>query len=185
MNPRASILLFCSVFFLARAAFANEATIEVLSKTGSFEEVRDNLALEVTRRGMALTHSIQINDMLEKTAREVGAIRPVYVNAEALEFCSPGLGRKLMEANSSNIVYCPLMVSIYVVPEAPKVVNVAYRRIPKGGSTQAQKLFRDVDALVIGIIKDALNPPKTEPDEKESAVRKAPLAPLAAVRTAG
>lgn len=184
MNTRA-LFFICLTFFVTRAAYANEASIEVFSKSGSFEEVRDNLALEVTRRGMALTHSIQINDMLEKTAKEVGAIRPVYVNAEALEFCSPGLGRKLMEANSSNIVYCPLMVSIYVVPEAPKVVNVAYRRIPKGGSAQSQKLFRDVDALVIGIIKDALNPAKGESDEKESAVRKPLLAPLAAVKTPG
>lgn len=179
MNARA-LLVFCSTWLFAGAALANEPAIEVYSKIGNFEEVRDNLALEVTRRGMALTHSIRINEMLEKTAKEVGAVRPVYLEAEALEFCSPGLGRKLMEANSSNIVFCPLMISIYVLPETPKVVNVAYRRIPKGSSAQTQKLFRDVDSLVIGIIKDALNPGKEEGAEKESAVRRPPLTPLAA-----
>ncbi len=102
MNARVLPLLMLPL--LAAFSNANESAIEVFSKTASFEEVRDNLALEVTRRGMVLTQTIAVNDMLEKTAKEVGAVRPVYVNAEALAFCSPSLGRKLMEANSSNIV---------------------------------------------------------------------------------
>lgn len=183
MNAR--VVSFLLLSSLVPFAVANESSIEVFTKTASFEEVRDNLALEVTRRGMALTQTIAINDMLEKTAKDVGAIRPVYVNAEALAFCSPSLGRKLMEANSSNIVYCPLMVSIYVLPEAPKVVNVAYRRIPKGSSTQSQKLFRDVDALVIGIIKDAINAGHDEPADKESNLQRKPVSsPLAAAKVA-
>ncbi len=177
--------LACAAGVLPVMVSASEAAVEVFSRIGSFQDVRDNLALEVTRRGMALTHSIQVNEMLEKTAKDVGAVRPVYVQAEALEFCSPALGRKLMEANSANIVYCPLMVSIYVLPEAPRVVNVAYRRIPKGSSAQSQKLFREVDGLVIGIIRDALNPGREESGDKDSAVRKPLAVPLASVRGLG
>jgi len=92
MNARVLPLLMLPL--LAAFSNANESAIEVFSKTASFEEVRDNLALEVTRRGMVLTQTIAVNDMLEKTAKEVGAVRPVYVNAEALAFCSPSLGRK-------------------------------------------------------------------------------------------
>jgi hypothetical protein len=78
------------------------------------------------------------------------------------------------------------MVSIYVLPEAPKVVNIAYRRIPKGSSTQSQKLFRDVDALVIGIIKDAISGGHDDVSDKESSLpRKPPASPLASVRVAG
>lgn len=186
MNARVLPLLMLPL--LSAFSSANESAIEVFSKTASFEEVRDNLALEVTRRGMALTQTIAVNDMLEKTAKEVGAVRPVYVNAEALAFCSPSLGRKLMEANSSNIVYCPLMVSIYVLPEAPKVVNIAYRRIPKGSSTQSQKLFRDVDALVIGIIKDAISGGRddaSDKDKESSLPRKPVTSPLASAKVAG
>ena len=55
----------------------------------------------------------------------------------------------------------------------------------QGRLDSGAKLFRDVDALVIGIIKDALNPPKTEPDEKGKCCAQGAAGAMAAVRTAG
>jgi len=66
------------------------------------------------------------------------------------------VSRNMMEADPDNIVFCPYVISIYVVPEKPAEVRLAYRKPQIVGSPESQKALKAVDELLSGIVKDSL-----------------------------
>jgi uncharacterized protein (DUF302 family) len=146
-------LMFAGAVQGAQAAGDHMA---VFTKAGSFEDVRDAVDMAITDRGMVINNVAHIGEMLERTGKDMGGTRQVYLKAEALEFCSAVVSRKMMEADPDNIVFCPYVISVYVVPEKPNEVRVAYRKPTIAGSPAAQQALKAVDDLLSGIIKDAL-----------------------------
>ncbi len=121
-----------------------------------FEDVREMLELAITERGLVINNVLRIGEMLERTRKVVGSKRQIYLKAEALAFCSASLSRKMMEADPHNIVFCPYLIFIYVMPEQPDTVYLAYRR-PLGNLDAASSaVLAEVEALLDGIIRDLL-----------------------------
>jgi len=112
---------------------------------GGFGEVKDSVVLAIQAKGFKIDYTAHIGNMLERTGKDVGSTKRVYGNAEALQFCSAVVSRKMMEASASNIAYCPYVIAIYTLPDDPKTVYVVYR-----------KGLPEVDALLAGIVKEAL-----------------------------
>lgn len=112
---------------------------------GDFGEVKDSLVLAIQAKGFKIDYTAYIGNMLERTGKDVGSSKRVYGNAEALQFCSAVVSRKVMEASASDIAYCPYVIAIYTLPDDPKTVYVVYR-----------KGLPEVDALLAGIVKEAL-----------------------------
>jgi len=112
---------------------------------GGFSEVKDSVVLAIQSRGFKIDYTAHIGNMLERTGKDVGATRRVFGSAEALQFCSAVVSRKMMEDKASNIAYCPYVIGLYTLPEDPSTVYVVYR-----------KGLPEVDALLAGIIKEAL-----------------------------
>lgn len=123
---------------------------------GTFEDVRSLIEIAITDRGMVINNVAHIGNMLDRTGKDIGAGRQVYLKAEALEFCSATVSRRMMEANPHNIVFCPYIIAIYVLPEAPDMVHVAYRRPLPVGSEESQAALRAVEELLQGIVRDAI-----------------------------
>jgi len=128
----------------------------VFTKAGSFDDAKDAVEMAITERGMVVNNVSHVGEMLERTGKDLGNSRQIFLKAEALEFCSAVVSRKMMEADPDNIVYCPYVISVYVVPEKPHEVRVAYRRPQITGSPASQQALKAVDELLSGIIKDAL-----------------------------
>ena len=142
---------------LALATTAN-ATPVVSKTTGTFEEIKENLTNALTNRGMVVNNIAHIGDMLARTGKDLGKTDPVYLKAEAIEFCSATISRKTMEANPHNIAYCPYAIAIYVLPKEPKTVYVTYRK-PTGGDTKASKASLDeVEKLLRDLVKETIAP---------------------------
>lgn len=136
---------------------AGASDIAIFSKQGRFEDVRDDVVSAIEAQGIKINHSNYIAEMLARTGKDLGAARQLYVQGEQIEFCKSNLSRAQMEADPANMVFCPYILSIYTTPDKPGVVSVAYR-VPAavGASAATRKALRDVDALLKGIVQQAL-----------------------------
>ena len=152
------ISLMATLLFagLVHGALAAGDYMVVSTKTGSFNDVRDDVEMAITDRGMVVNNVSHVGDMLARTGMDLGDSKQVFIKAEALEFCSAVVSRKMMEADPDNIVFCPYVISVYVVPGKPNEVRIAYRRPQITGSTASKQALKAVDDLLSGIVKDAL-----------------------------
>lgn len=149
----AATLLFLG---LSQLALAEGAHMEVFTKQGSFADVRESVEMAITGRGFVINNVSHVGDMLERTGKDLGGGKLVFLNAESLEFCSATVSRKMMEADPDNIVFCPYIISIYVLPGKPDEVRVAYRKTQMAGSRASRKALKSVNVLLSEIIKEAM-----------------------------
>jgi uncharacterized protein (DUF302 family) len=133
----------------ATAAFAADEIARVQVR-GSFEDVKDSLSNAITGHGLVINNTAHINDMLERTGRDLGSARRIYGQAEVLEFCSASISRHMMEADPHQIAFCPYTIAIYTLPEVAGTVFISYRHPPAGRPGVAE-----VELLLDGIIHDA------------------------------
>ncbi|MDP2760619.1 MAG: DUF302 domain-containing protein [Sideroxyarcus sp.] len=112
--------------------------------------------MAITNRGMVVNNVAHVGEMLERTGKDLGDTKQIFLKAEALEFCSAVVSRKMMAADPDNIVFCPYVISVYVVPEKPNEVRVAYRKPQMAGSHASQQALKAVDELLSDIAKEAL-----------------------------
>jgi hypothetical protein len=127
--------------------WAGAASADVVSAKakGSFSEVKDNVVLAIQSRGFKIDYTAYIGNMLERTGKDVGSTKRVYGDAEALQFCSAVVSRKMMESDPANIAYCPYVIALYTLPDDPKTVYVVYR-----------EGLSEIDALLGSIVQEAL-----------------------------
>ena len=102
-------------------------------------------------------HVSHISDMLERTGKDLGMTKVIYGKAESMQFCSASVSRHMMEADPTNIVFCPYIIVIYTLPQDPKKVYVGYRRPLLVGSKASKASLQAVEKLLDGIVKEALN----------------------------
>ncbi|MGA9667463.1 MAG: DUF302 domain-containing protein [Gallionella sp.] len=152
-NALAAILLFAGAI---HCAFAAGDHMAVFTKAGSFDDVRDAVDMAITGRGLVVNNVSHVGEMLERTGKDIGETRQIFLKAEVLEFCSAVVSRKMMESDPDNIVFCPYAISVYVLPEKPGEVRVAYRKPEIAGSPDSRKALKAVDELLSGIVKEAL-----------------------------
>jgi uncharacterized protein (DUF302 family) len=152
------IMLMATLLFagIVHGALAAGDYMAVSTKIGNFNDVRDDVEMAITDRGLVVNNVSHVGDMLARTGKDLGDGKQVFLKAEALEFCSAVVSRKMMEADPDNIVFCPYVISVYVVPGKPNEVRIAYRRPQIIGSPASKKALEAVDELLSGIVKDAL-----------------------------
>jgi uncharacterized protein (DUF302 family) len=151
-------ILIATLLFsgLVHGALAAGDYMAVFTKVGKFQDVRDDVEMAITDRGMVVNNVSHVGEMLERTGKDLGDTKKIFLKAEALEFCSAVVSREMMEPDPDNIVFCPYVISVYVVPENPNEVRVAYRKPQIVGSPASQKALKAVDELLSGIVKDAI-----------------------------
>jgi hypothetical protein len=119
----------------------------------------DHLKLYTTARDFDTVkdHTSHIGAMLERTGKDLGTTKPIYGNAGSMQFCSSTVSRRTMEADPTNIVFCPYIIVYYTLPQDPKTVYVGYRRPLPAGSEASRTSIREIENLLDGIVKEALN----------------------------
>jgi len=139
------------------SAAATAQAIGSYSKAAPYEDVKFELSDAIIRRGLVVDHTGQIGTMLERTGPDVGSTKPLYTRAEFFTFCSAKFSRAMMEADLGNIAFCPFVVFIYEAANKPGETVVGYRRpMPASGGEASKKALADIDALLDGIVKDAV-----------------------------
>lgn len=153
--------LIAFLFFLglcgapAMAAPPNHLRLHIVQ--GDFDTVKEDLTIAITNQGLVLDHTSHIGAMLERTGKDLGAGKKIYDKAESLQFCSASVSRRTMEADPSNIVFCPYIIVIYTLAQDPKTVHVGYRRPLPVGSPASRASIKGIEQLLEGIVKEALS----------------------------
>ena len=153
------VKLFAAFFLLAGVSpgvFAANKHIATYTTTGDFSDIKERVVSEIEGRGMVINNVARIGEMLERTGKELGATKHIYKHAEALEFCSATVSRKMMEPDPHNIVFCPYIIAIYVLPQEPKKVYVSFRKPDAVGTAKSKEALKAVEKLLNEIIRDAL-----------------------------
>lgn len=153
---RAPAAIALALFTVVIPAVAQE--IVTRTKQGNFDDVRFDLGNAVISTGVSVQSEGNIAAMLGRTAVELGATETVYNRAEFIAFCSSRYSRAMMEADATNIAFCPFVVFAYETKAKPGEIVVGYRRpvVPASQGAAAHKAAADVDALLAKIVGDTV-----------------------------
>ena len=142
---------------LSALAVAAQPVVIYSKAPAKFDAVRDDLKTAIESRGLVIDYQAQIARMLERTGKDVGSARPIYADAQTLQFCSAQLSRKSMEAHPANVVMCPYAIAVWATAAKPDEVFVAYRRTAMSGRGPTSRVaLREVDALLDSLAREAV-----------------------------
>ena len=142
---------------LAHASVSNASDIAIRSTAHAFADVRDRIVFAIENRGLVVSYTGHVGAMLERTSGDIGASRPIYANAEVIEFCSAKLSRAVMEADPHNIAYCPYSIAVYVLAREIGRVYVSHRRLGQwSGPKPSGEALVAVERLMTDIVSEAL-----------------------------
>ncbi len=139
----------------APAEARSRAQVVIYSVQDRFENVRQDLSDAILKRGLVIDYTAQIGAMLDRTAKDVGATKRIYADAQALQFCPAALSRRVMEADPEDIAFCPYALVVYTLANDAKTTYVGYQLLPRGGSRPTRAAVRAVNRLLDDIAREA------------------------------
>ncbi|MFV1993206.1 MAG: DUF302 domain-containing protein [Acidiferrobacterales bacterium] len=162
---RQFLIIFISAMIVSLPAAADESAkpflkkdhMVVYKKKAKFKDTMEAVKDAITGQGLVINNISHIGHMLERTGKDLGKTKQVYLDAESLAFCSAGTSRTTMEASPHNIVFCPYIISVYVLPSEPNVSYVAYRRPQIVGNKASKKSLIAVEKLLDSVVQEALS----------------------------
>lgn len=138
---------------VVQTAAAGDAVV-VYPAAEAFEEVVESIKMAITERGLLVSGTLHVAEMLERTGKDLGYEQPVYARAESVEFCSAAISHRMIAVDARNLVICPFTVAAYSLAVEPDQVYVAYRR-PALAGVEAEKTTAVVEELLDGIARQA------------------------------
>ena len=152
------IVTCCLAAAVGTAALAADPhPVVTYSKKAKFEDVRDDLKQAIESKGLVIDLESFVNRMLERTGKDVGSSRKLYLDAQAFVFCSAALSRKTMEADAANVSMCPYSIAVYATAQQPDTVHVSYRRPWRpDGSAASKAALKEVETLLDRIAREAV-----------------------------
>lgn len=147
--------LLGAAFAVGTSANAADVPIRSYSVKDNFENVKEEVIDAIVKRGLVIDYTAHVGSMLARTAKDVGASKVIYTDAQSLLFCSASLSRRTMEADAANIAFCPYSIFVYALPETPGITYVGYRLLPLVGSPESKASLDAVNALLEGIVREA------------------------------
>jgi uncharacterized protein (DUF302 family) len=131
-----------------------EAPVVVYPAAEEYDLVKENLELAITDRGMLISGTLHVGDMLNRTGKDLGFPKAVFKNAESIEFCSALMSHRMMSADASNLVLCPFTLAVYIKTAEPDQVYVAYRKPLLAG--ESAELAKAVTEMLDDIAREAI-----------------------------
>jgi uncharacterized protein (DUF302 family) len=148
-----AVLLFFGFCQAAEENSQSAGAVAVFKAGGDFEDVVDNVKLAIVARGMLVSGTLHVGDMLNRTGPDLG-YEQVFEKAESVEFCSTVMSHRMTQAAPENMAICPFTISVYVTLAEPDQVYVAYRRQQLAGDSA--QVTAAVHELLKGIVEESL-----------------------------
>lgn len=147
-----SLLLFLTTLGLVQPAQCAGGPYAVYRSSAQFLDVMRALQMAIEERGLYVNTIMHMGDMLARTGKDLGMDRPLFLQAETVQFCSALLSRRMTEENPARIVNCPYLISVYVLPTEPDVTYIAHRRLDQD---DPGPVMDEVEAMLEGLAKAA------------------------------
>jgi hypothetical protein len=141
---RFSLRLILLGFVLARGAVAGD--IHSVELAADFALARESVVEAIESAGLVVTAIIPVNQMLIRTAHDLGREKSPYAEAETIQFCSVRLAWLLVEEDVRQLTLCPLSLTIHSLPDKPGSI-LSYRS--PGRDTPARA---EGDELLRGLV---------------------------------
>ena len=150
-----SAVVVATFVIIGASAGAAEVPARVYAVKDSLENVKQEVSDAIVKRGLVVDYTAHIGAMLARTAKDVGASKTIFADAQSLQFCSATLSRRTMEADPANVAFCPHVIFVYALAGSPGTTYVGYRPLPRVGSKQSRAAIDAVNTLLDGIVREA------------------------------
>ncbi|MGC8202761.1 DUF302 domain-containing protein [Aliiroseovarius sp. PTFE2010] len=128
-----------TAFVLAASAAQGDGMV-TYSSVDSFDDTVFALENAIIGQGLVVDHVSHVGEMLERTREDVGSDVVLFEAADVLSFCSATLSRKVMEADPTNIRFCPYDIFVSQMSGSDEV-TVGYRTMPAGPMQEVETLL--------------------------------------------
>jgi uncharacterized protein (DUF302 family) len=137
-------------------ATAENSTIKSYSFQASYEDAVFDLGEALTNKGLVIDHKARVANMLNRTAKDIGATKTVYKNGVVIEFCSAKLSRAAMEADPLNMAFCPYSMFVFETTARPGTITVGYKVLSGASNEASQKVLAAVNKLMDEMVREAV-----------------------------
>lgn len=117
-----------------------------------YDTVKFLLTEAIRNKGLLISGTLHVQEMLERTAADLGYPPSPYRQAESLEFCSADLSHKMIAVHPANLTVCPFTIALYTLQGDEATVYVAYEVPRLSGS--GEEVEGHISALLDGIIEE-------------------------------
>lgn len=117
----------------------------------SFDDVIFGLENAILDEGLVIEGTSHVGEMLERTRADVGSDVVIFDNADVYSFCSAKVSRSVMEADPTNIVFCPYDIFVAVRHDSPDETIIGFRSYPEGPMQEVQALLDRIARNAIGM----------------------------------
>ena len=128
----------------------------VYESESDFETVLEGAKMSIQERGMYINNLMHMDEMLERTGKDLGMDEKIYGHAESIEFCSAVLSRKMTSEDPSRIVNCPFILAIYVLPAEPDKTYVAHRAV-SDQEVESSGVMSEISEMLKGVAEGAVS----------------------------
>lgn len=115
---------------------------------GSFADVTFAVEQAITNEGLVIDSVNHVGAMLSRTKEDVGGEKTLFLEADTFNFCSAVVSRQVMEADITNIRFCPYGIFVYEAADTPGKIVVGHR-------THAVESMAPVDEMLGRIVDTA------------------------------
>ncbi|MEN8108348.1 MAG: DUF302 domain-containing protein [Pseudomonadota bacterium] len=134
---------------------AADGPVKTVKIEGDFRDTLRSVKFAIHGKGINIAHTLPASNMLNRTARDFGIEKNVFLQAETVEFCSARISHQLAQANYENILLCPFTISVYVLTTDPGHVYLSYRRPFTLPDDASQAAVEEVVQLIESVISEA------------------------------
>lgn len=157
MRTRFLSVLGLFMCVLSASVFASGNHMVTYTSKQDFDFIKSAINEAIIEKGLVINTTSHIGEMLERTGSVVAGAKPIFIKAESYEFCSATVSRLTMEADPHNIVFCPYIISVYVLPKEPNKTYISFRKPEAAAATPASKTaLKEVEKLLRSIVEQAL-----------------------------
>lgn len=133
----------------------DEGAVVIYRTADDFDMIKESVEMAITNRGMLVSSTLHVSDMLNRTGKDLGFDKAVYAKAESVEFCSALMSHRMTQIDPANLTICPFTVSVYVKSDEPEQVYVAFRKQTLIG--EAETVTDSIHEMLHGIVKEAID----------------------------
>ena len=149
------ILMAWITVLLPLSGSADEGPVKTVGVAGNFEDILESVRQAIEGKGINIAHTLPASDMLNRTGKDFGIEKNVFLKAETVEFCSARISHRLTQANPGNILLCPFTISVYVLSDDPEHVYLSWRRPFPVSDTESRAAVKEMVELIEAIIREA------------------------------
>ena len=134
---------------------AENSTIKSYVFEATYEDAIFDLGEALTNKGLVIDHTANVANMLNRTAKDVGATKTIYKQGQVLEFCSTILSRAAMEADALNMAFCPYSMFVFETTDKPGKITVGYKVLNGARNEASRKALDAVNKLMDEMVREA------------------------------